>query len=457
MYGARGYADSIRGARGAKSRSGTGPYENRYTPLRTDSEGETWQVVKGGNKRQRRSTGGTYGQPESSEFAELRQSAQYRSISRDEFRGLSTDEKLVTMFEAITDLGSLSDRVCNVEEKVAGLEMSNKAHDDRLKLVEYKSIDMEARSRRNNLIFRGHRENVENDNCTDIIRRHLAEHLNLNPSICIQRAQRLGNINRRRGNRWGQNIQPRPIIVNFRDYQDVELILENANKLRGTSFGINRDYPKEIIDARSKLWPLYKKARENNPNSKVFIGYPAKLIVNGLVKEDQFPDWRNILRGSRIQDHSEDSNPGSKQSNSKQSEPINITQNSPTVPKQLIIELDDEKSDDAASMTSVRSRSRSHSRSSSRSRSVSAHRNEHEIQVEIHPTTSNAPLITDKPKIQDDRDDKSENDSDIENLSQYDKDMKRLQNLSNQAAKEAGANEEQTSDTGQKPNQSQPK
>ena len=74
----------------------------------------------------------------------------------------------------------------------------------------------------------------------------------------------------------------RPIIVNFRDYQDVEMILENANKLKGTSFRINRDFTKEIIDARSKLWPLYKKAKENNPNSKVFIGYPAKLIVNGF-------------------------------------------------------------------------------------------------------------------------------------------------------------------------------
>ena len=98
-------------------------------------------------------------------------------------------------------------------------------------------------------------------------------------------------------------------MVNFRDYQDVELILENANRLRVTSFEINRDYPKEIISARSKLWPLYKKARENNPNSKLIIGYPAKLIVNGSVKGDQFPDWRNVLRGSRIQDNSEESNP----------------------------------------------------------------------------------------------------------------------------------------------------
>ena len=85
---------------------------------------------------------------------------QYRSISRDEFRGLSTDEKLVTMFEAITDLVSLNGIMCNVEKNVASIETSSKAYGDRLKLIEYKSIDMGARSRRNNLIFRGHRENT---------------------------------------------------------------------------------------------------------------------------------------------------------------------------------------------------------------------------------------------------------------------------------------------------------
>ena len=78
---------------------------------------------------------------------------------------------------------------------------------------------------------------------TEIIRRHLAERLNLNPDICVLREQRLRNINRIRRNRWGQAyIQPRPIIVNFRDSQDVELILENANRLKGTSFEINKDH-----------------------------------------------------------------------------------------------------------------------------------------------------------------------------------------------------------------------
>ena len=90
------------------------------------------------------------------------------------------------------------------------------AHDSRIKLLEYKSIDLEARSRRNNLIFRGHPENVENDDCVSIIRNLLDMNLNLDPNVCIQRAHRLGAINRRNRARGGRpdRAQPRPIIVN---------------------------------------------------------------------------------------------------------------------------------------------------------------------------------------------------------------------------------------------------
>ena len=85
-----------------------------------------------------------------------------------------------------------------MENKVEILETVSIAHDDRLTLLEYKSIDMEARSRRNNLIFRGHPETVGNDECVQIVKRFLVQWLELDPAVCIQRAHRLGNINRAR-------------------------------------------------------------------------------------------------------------------------------------------------------------------------------------------------------------------------------------------------------------------
>ena len=364
-----------RGVRGACSGADTSPHESRFSLLNSDSEGESWQhqtKIGSKNKRKRHSTGGTYGYYEGPEASQ--NPARYQIMSKSEFRGLPTDEKLVTMFEAITEIGSLYGRVENVEHNVEKLKIRSQAHDNRIRLVEYKSIDMEARSRRNNLIFRGHPETVENDNCVEIVRKFLLERLDLDPGMCIQRAHRLGNMYMKRRNRGGistTNTQPRPIIVNFRDYQDVELILQNAKKLKDTPFGINRDYPKEIINARSKLWPMFKKARDDNRNGNVYIGYPAKLIVNGKVISDQFPNWRNVLRGSRVQEIN--TNIGVSVSECE-SENAQVPDSQSLPARETPINEIQDNSDDAMSMASVRSRSRSRSMSGSRSRSKSVFR-----------------------------------------------------------------------------------
>ena len=134
----------------------------------------------------------------------------------------------------------------------------------------------------------------------------------------------------------------------------MELILENAYKLKGTPFGINKDYPREILNARVQIWPQYKKAREQNPNTSVYIGYPAKLIVKGRVVVDKFPEWKNIISKSRIH---EDSDTGHKIT---YNEPLNM--NSAMGFTQEIVEKEHESnddSDDVVSMQSTRSRSRS--------------------------------------------------------------------------------------------------
>ena len=118
----------------------------------------------------------------------------------------------------------------------------------------------------------------------------------------VQRAHRMGPIKRCHFRIVGQRQDsplPRPIIVCFRDYKDVLVILENAHKLRGTTIGINKDFPKEINDTRSELWPLYKRECEKHSKSAVYIGFPAKLVVENCVVKDLFPDWREVLKRSR--------------------------------------------------------------------------------------------------------------------------------------------------------------
>ena len=95
---------------------------------------------------------------------------------------------------------------------------------------------------------------MRGDDCIAEVSCFLEDKLGLDgDEISIQRAHRIGRVQRQTLIGRSANARPRPLIALFRDYQDVELVLSNANKLQGTPFGINRDYPREIINARKTL------------------------------------------------------------------------------------------------------------------------------------------------------------------------------------------------------------
>ena len=124
-----------------------------------------------------------------------------------------------------------------------------------MKQLAQHSIDIEARSRRNNLIFYGLAE-CENANTYDLLQDFFESKLDLDLStMFIQRIHRLGALYR-------EGIRPatprRPIIVALQDYQYTEYIMGQARMVRSTRFGMDRDYPKEISAARKNLWDLYK-------------------------------------------------------------------------------------------------------------------------------------------------------------------------------------------------------
>ena len=78
-------------------------------------------------------------------------------------------------------------------------------------------------------------------------------------------------------NRIGQCNPKRPIIVNFRDFCDTELIMSRAHMLKNTPFSVGYDLPKEIHEARKKLWDELKSIKSAKPRVKFQILYPAKL------------------------------------------------------------------------------------------------------------------------------------------------------------------------------------
>ena len=114
--------------------------------------------------------------------------------------------------------------------------------------------------------------------------------------MCVQRVHRLGSMVKAR--RTSQTPR-RPIIAAFRDYRDTEYIMQNATKLFGSRYGIDRDYPKEIAMARKRLWEHQKSSYKSGEYVKIV--FPAKLIVNGRCVADEFPDWQEILSKDRLQ------------------------------------------------------------------------------------------------------------------------------------------------------------
>lgn len=117
--------------------------ENPFEYLRTLENGGSeilsdWNTVSRDRKRQRINT------DENSRKVELL-----------EYKKISTDNKLSVMFQEMNKIGQKVDECLLIHNKIDDLERHVSQHHSRLTLLEYKSLDLEARSRRNNLIFGG--------------------------------------------------------------------------------------------------------------------------------------------------------------------------------------------------------------------------------------------------------------------------------------------------------------
>ena len=223
------------------------------------------------------------------------------------FDSASPDNKLTMIFEDLQILktgqkninrgmSTINTTIATTCKKVDDVINVTNANVDLLKPLSYKSIDIEARSRRCNIIIRGIPEERD-ENCFQVARKFICDNIGLDADrMFLVRAHRLGA--RRRGLRQF-DPQKRPLIVAFRDYTDTVEILENTKRLKGSPYSVDRDQPREIYEARKKLWPLLKEKRREHPRADVYIQYPAKLMVDKVVVQDEFPEWFSVLRGKR--------------------------------------------------------------------------------------------------------------------------------------------------------------
>lgn len=277
-------------------------YANRFEPLT-----EGWEVQRG--KRARHSTGGaschdihtppTY----PIRTPPARSEVDFEShANMDELKKLPVDEKLNVLMEGISNIGLIKCRIDRIESDMYISCASHEVTNERLKLLEYKSIDMESRARETNLIISGVSESVT-ENCVDTVLDIFTNTMGVDTTTFnIVAAHRLGRVFKPQYP--SQRPRHRLMLVILRHRLQVNNVFRFAYKLKNTSVSLTRDYPREISDARKVLWPRFKAERAKYGPKEVQIIYPAALKVNGTTVENMFPGWHDVLNGSRHTDAS---------------------------------------------------------------------------------------------------------------------------------------------------------
>lgn len=194
-------------------------------------------------------------------------------------------EKVAWMDEVvslITNDSKFVDKTVNVQTKLKQLAQENQSFPqpqvtekvfERINTMEDKMVDLEARSRRNNLIFHGIEE-ANKEDCRKTAYDAIEIGCEMDPrGIRIERAHRIG---RRRPNA----TKPRPLIVRFLDFHDKENVKDCRRNLP-PNIHVSDDYPYSVREMRRRRMPELIAAKNNG--KQAFLRYPATLIVDGQV------------------------------------------------------------------------------------------------------------------------------------------------------------------------------
>ena len=123
--------------------------------------------------------------------------------------------------------------------------------------IENKLVDLEYRSRSNNLRINGIKEgkNETWKECEERVNCFLEEKLDIDTNeIWIERAHRVGE---------KKTGQERQVVVQFNRYNNKLDFLRNCKKLKGTNFSVFEDFSKETASIRNEKWKEVLKNRKN--------------------------------------------------------------------------------------------------------------------------------------------------------------------------------------------------
>ena len=142
-----------------------------------------------------------------------------------------------------------------------------------MELTERKIVDLEDRSRRNNLRINwiSEKENETWYECEQEVQSLIKDKLGIAENIVIERAHRV----KKKGNSDNPG-KPRTIVCRSLNYKDKTNILKNAKNLKGKNIFINKDFSRETMELSKELWENVKKNR--NEGKITYLHYRTVVV-----------------------------------------------------------------------------------------------------------------------------------------------------------------------------------
>ena len=149
-----------------------------------------------------------------------------------------------TQDETKEEIGNRNTKLKDLEKNVKDIEEDLLDPEE----VSSKLIELEDRSRRNNLRIDGIEEkpNETWEECEENVQQMIKEKLGITEPIEIDRCHRISK--QKKPNR------PRTVICRITKFKDKQKILKNAKYLKGSGIYVYEDFCKETMELRKTLW-----------------------------------------------------------------------------------------------------------------------------------------------------------------------------------------------------------
>lgn len=185
------------------------------------------------------------------------------------------NQKLFDMELSLNDLQSAPTKEAIIED-LQSLKIESNSNTELM-------LDIQTRAMRDNLVFSGipteetTHNGVTREDTEEVLKDFIKTTLQIPDNIEFERVHRAGQ---------ARLDRPRVIIAKFSNFKDRERVRKSApSKLKGTTYGVNEQFPKQIEDRRKKLYPVLKKARQQN--KKAVLVKDKLYIENELFTFDK--------------------------------------------------------------------------------------------------------------------------------------------------------------------------